>query len=213
MNRSIALLTALCAAWLAAACAREAEHHQPHSEDPEQHAHHVPQPADAVTPGASVYQLEGELTDQHGARVRLDVFSGHPVVVVMFYGSCRSACPRLVHDVQRIEAQLPDAAREQLRVLLVTFDPERDTEERLAVYARELELPAERWRLLRGDAAQARELAAVLGVRYRPIANGEFSHTMLISLLSAQGEIVQRIEGLGQPVEEFAAQVSALATR
>jgi len=128
----------------------------------------------------------------------------------MFYGTCEYACPVLVHDVQRLEAELPEDVRDQLRVLLVTFDPERDTPERLAEYAAQKALPLERWRLLRGDPQQVLELAAALDVKYRDVGGGNFSHTMRISLLDTQGQIAQRLDGLEKPLQTLAQRVHAL---
>jgi protein SCO1/2 len=174
------------------------------------HAHHGARAAAETVSGGSLYQLRGRFTDQTGAAVELRVFEGHPVIVVMFYGTCEYACPTLVHDAERVLAALPAPARARTRVLLVTFDPEHDTTERLAAYAAERKLHAEQWRLLRGDPHQVRELAAALGVRYRPIGDGQFSHTMLLSLLDVCGEVVERVEGLGQPIDAFAGRLLSM---
>jgi protein SCO1 len=157
-------------------------------------------PAKAL-PGASLYQLDADWQDQHGDHVKLDLWRGSVVAVVLFFGTCESACPALVHDLTRIEAELPHSALDRLRALLVTIDPQHDGIEQLAAYARDEDLPVERWRLLRGDDAAVRELAAALGVRYRRLPNGQFSHSMQIAFLDPEGVIVHRIERLGQPAE------------
>ena len=155
-------------------------------------------------PAESLYQLTSEWEDQRGARSTLDIFRGHPVAIALFFGSCESVCPVLVHDVQRLEASLPTAQREALRVLLVTLDPEHDTAERLAEYARAQGFPESRWRLLRGDPGALRELAAVLGVRYRREANGQIQHSMRITLLDSDGVIAQHLDGPGPGTEPLA---------
>jgi protein SCO1/2 len=145
--------------------------------------------------------------------VTLASLRGSPVLLLLFFGTCDYACPLLVHDLKRVEGLLTPAAREQVRFALVTFDPERDSPERLAVYAREKELAAPRWVLLHGGQDQVRELAATVGVRYRPTGTGQFSHTMRITLLDREGSAVEHWDGLQRPVEPIAAAASAIAEK
>ena len=203
MKRQLAL--ALLAAALTHAC--EAEKDEPSA------AHHVHRelPGESIA-DLSIYQLEGDWTDASGAAAPLSRLAGSPVLLLMFYGTCDYACPLLVHDLQRVEELLDPGTREQVRFVLVTFDPERDTPEKLASYARELELEAPQWRLLHGDPDQVRELAATLGVRYRPTGTGQFSHTMRIVLLDRAGLPVEHWDGLSRPLEAIAAAATALAS-
>jgi protein SCO1/2 len=172
-----------------------------------------PRRAPAVAPsGDSIYAAGLALQDQTGRRVGLDVFRGHPVLIAMFYGTCRDACPLLLADLHRIERALPPAARADLRVVLVTLDPRRDTPAALGALARAHGVDPSRWRLLQpaGDDA-VRTIAALLGVRYRRLADGNFNHSSLITLLDAAGAVVARLEGAGQPIDALAARVPALA--
>ncbi len=174
------------------------------------HAHAAPLAADEPLPGASLLHLDDVWTDHRGDAVRLADHRGHPTVVVLFYGTCISACPVLLRDAELIEAALPEAVRATTHFLMVTFDPERDTPERLAAYAAEKGLDRERWSFLTGDDRAVRRLAAALGVRYRPDGQGGFAHTNLITVLDGAGVPVARLEGLGLGP---AAAVAALAAR
>jgi len=169
-------------------------------------------PGGEVT-GLSLYQLEGDWTSANGERLPLASLRGSPVLLLMFYGTCDYACPLLVHDMQRVEGLLAPAAREQVRYALVTFDPERDSPDSLAKYAREMSLAPPRWLLLHGSPDQIRELAATVGVRYRATGTGEFSHTMRIILLDREGVAVEHWDGLERPLEPIAAAASALAEK
>jgi protein SCO1/2 len=166
----------------------------------DRHAHPVALPADAPLPGASLYHLDDAWTDHRGAPFTLGELRGGPVLVTMIYASCETACPVLVRDLARTYEALPAEARQHARVLVVSFDPERDAPERLAAYvaASGLEHPA--WRFAVGEAHATRALAALLGVRYRPSGEGMFSHTNLIAVLDADGQVAHRVEGLGMPV-------------
>jgi len=147
----------------------------------------------------SVYELRAALVDQTGRRVGLDLFRGHPVLISVFYASCRDACPLLIADLQKIEAEVSPAVRADLRVVLVSIDPAHDTPEVLRGLARAHGVDERRWRLLTGSDDVVREIAAVLGVKYRRLRDGTFNHSSAITLLDPSGVAVGRVEGLGAP--------------
>ncbi len=154
--------------------------------------HDAPKPAKVGT-GPSLYELALPLTSQSGSAIRLDVDRGHPTLVSMFYGSCTAACPALI---DRISRTLDEAKARDARVLLVSFDPARDTPDKLAVLAREHHLDA-RWTLAAASPEDARTLAAVLGIKYRVLQDGEFFHTSVVVALDGSGATLARAEGLG----------------
>ena len=157
--------------------------------------------SDAPLPGASLYHLTADWTDHRGEALRLEDLRGGPVIVTMIYASCETACPILVGDVQRLYEALPEAARADTQVLVVSFDHERDAPERLAAYVASSGAEHPAWRFAVGDAHATRGLAALLGVRYRPAGDGMFSHTNLIAVLDPAGVVAHRTEGLGRPVQ------------
>jgi len=114
----------------------------------------------------SLYQTESKWTTDTGKQIKLQDLKGRPQVVVMFFASCQSACPVLVHDLQRIETALNPEQRARVGFTLVTIDPRRDTPEALRKYRATRVLPAETWSLLRGEPDDIRELVALLGVKY-----------------------------------------------
>ncbi len=117
--------------------------------------------------------------------------------MAMIYTSCQAACPRLVADMRAIEAELPPAKKDGVRMVLVSIDPETDTPERLKTFAAENKLDGDHWILLRGTMADTRELAATLAVNYKQISPMDFSHSNIISVLNQKGELVYQQEGLG----------------
>ncbi len=93
------------------------------------------------------------------------------------------------------------------------MDPARDTPAALRDGRRQAQARharAGRWpRPRRRD---VREVAGVLGIRYRALADGEFNHTSALVLLDADGRILARTEQMGsQPDPEFVAAVRARA--
>jgi protein SCO1/2 len=152
-----------------------------------------------VSATSSLYALHPKLVDQDGRAIQLDVFGGHPVLITMFYSSCRFACPMLISEVRRVEASLPPEERANLRVLLVSFDPERDHPAELRALADRMKLDTSRWRLATAPEGDVRALAAALDIQYRKLADGEFMHSSVITALGPDGIPVARQDGIGEP--------------
>jgi protein SCO1/2 len=147
--------------------------------------------------GDSVYALSASLVDQRGRPVGLDIFRGHPVLISMFYATCPDSCPLLIADLQRIERELPLRIKGDLRIVLVSVDPGRDTPEALRALARARQVDESRWRLLRAPEDTVREIAALLGIKYRRLPDGNFNHSSVITLLDPNGVILVRDEAIG----------------
>ncbi|MEY2880748.1 MAG: hypothetical protein RLZZ15_3128 [Verrucomicrobiota bacterium] len=156
----------------------------------------------------SIYQLDAKFCSDTGQCLPLAALRGRPVVLAMFFASCGYACPRLVTDMQALRGRLPAELRDKAAFVLVSFDTERDTPAALADYRRQRALDGA-WTLLRGDKDAVAELAALLGVKYRREPSGNFAHSNLITILTREGEIVHRREGLEGGLDEAAAAVLA----
>lgn len=154
--------------------------------------------ASAPLPDKSIYQVSSVWTNDVNARIELSMLRGRPVLLTMFFARCEFACPLLVNDMKRIEAALPEKVRTNVTFVLVSFDSERDTPSALAAYRRLHQL-APNWELLRGAADDVQELGALLGVKYKKDARGQFAHSNLITLLSQEGEVLTQQSGLNQP--------------
>lgn len=156
---------------------------------------------------ASLYNLKLELTDQAGAKRSLDLYRGHPVLIAMFYGSCPNVCPLIFEGVHATEAALPAATRANVRVLMVSIDPEHDTPEVLARLAKERRADPARWTVARVNERDVRLLAAALNVQYRRLPNGEYNHTSVITLLTPDGRVVKQTSTLTHADPELVAAI------
>jgi protein SCO1/2 len=158
------------------------------------------------TPGVftdkSIYQTESHWTTDQQKQIKLNDLAGHPQVVAKFFANCNFACPIIVNDMKRIEAALPAELRAQVRFTLVTFDTKRDTPVALAQYRQAHHLPPDHWTLLHGQPDDVLELALLLGLKFKADANGQFSHSNVITILNAQGEIIHQQTGLNQDIRE-----------
>jgi protein SCO1/2 len=144
----------------------------------------------------SLFHLKSIWTDQTGGKTTLDRFRGRPMVMAMIYTTCQGACPLITSDMQRVERDLLVPARERTQFILVSVDPERDTPGILKKFAAAHGLTAGRWTLLTGANSAVRELAGVLGVKYRKDSRGDYVHSNIISAVDRNGVIRFQQTGL-----------------
>lgn len=167
----------------------------------------VPGAARDADPAHSIYHLAATLNTQAGQRQGLDLYRGHPVLITMFYSSCQATCPLIIDTLRATERALDPAQRGRLRVLLISFDPERDTPAALREVAETRHIDTTRWTLAQADASTVRTIAALLNVQYRQLPSGEFSHSTQITLLSPEGEIKGTTATLGHADPALLAQL------
>ncbi len=151
-------------------------------------------------PEESIFQLKDSFETQDGKAFTLGELQGKPTVVGMIFTHCAYACPRLTADIEQIAKSL-NTDKEKVNFVLVSFDAARDTSARLKEYAATMHLD-KNWTLLHGSEDAVRTLSVLLGVQFEKDANGDFSHSNLISLLDKQGVFEYQKEGLEADHEE-----------
>lgn len=166
---------------------------------------HAANPAANQGEGYSVYDLDARWRDQGGHARQLASLRGRPQVVAMIYTHCSTTCPFTVAEMKRIERESP----RDVGFVLVSLDPARDDPARLAMFASERGLDASRWTLLDGTDDSVRELATVLGVRYRRVSPEELAHSNALTLLDADGAVAYQHAGL-DAAEEVVEALGAL---
>jgi len=170
----------------------------------------------ALPPGQptdkSLYQLDSTWTSDVGREMKLGVLRGRPQVVAMFFAQCEYACPIIVENMRAIERALPATLRGRVDFLLVSFDTERDTVKELSAYRKKQKLGTAHWTLLRGGNDDVRELAALLGINYQRDARGQFSHSNVITILNAEGEVAFQQSGLNKDSKETIAALEKAMT-
>ncbi|WP_008635437.1 SCO family protein [Bizionia argentinensis] len=163
--------------------------------------------ADESISEESIFNLTSKWHTEENEVIQLKDLKGKTLVMVMIYTSCKAACPRLVADMRNIEAQLPDEKIKDIQFVMVSIDPETDTPERLKAFAIENMMDEEQWLFLQGTEGSVREFANVLSVKYKEISPIDFSHSNIISVFNAQGELMHQQEGLGVNNKETIASI------
>jgi len=128
------------------------------------------------------------LKDQTGATVRLSQMRGEPVAVTFIYTRCpvATACPMTIAKFSKLDALL--AQKKVGHLLVVTVDPEHDTPEVLADYAKKAGADPKRWKFLTGSPQDVARVASSFGVMYYP-EHGQMIHSQAVAVLDPQGRL------------------------
>ena len=105
------------------------------------------------------------LTDQDGEPVQVDQLEGKWTLLFFGYTFCPDICPATLAELRQLRSQLPDEVREQLRPVLVSVDPARDTPQQLKQY---LEFFGEGFIGLTGPLDDIQILANGVGIPFIP---------------------------------------------
>lgn len=93
----------------------------------------APQPFQSTDISQAGYDADFRLTDHHGQPRRLADFRGKVVLMSFGYTHCPDVCPTTLAELAQVRKKLGSAAQD-VQVLFVTVDPERDTPAALAEY-------------------------------------------------------------------------------
>ena len=146
----------------------------------------TPEPNRGVQVGDAVPDFA--LKDQTGSTVRLSDLRGEPVAVTFLYTRCpiATACPMTTAKFSKLDAMLAEAKLGHL--LTVTVDPEHDTPEVLADYAKKAGADPKRWKFLTGSPEAVARVASSFGVMYYP-EHGQTIHSQAVAVVDAKGRL------------------------
>ena len=120
----------------------------------------------------------------------------------MVYTGCAHACPMTISKIKEIEKDFSKAKFTDLKIVLASFDVKNDRPAKLKKYQTERKLNSDQWKFLSAETEDdARKLAVTLGISYKDIGDGDFSHSNLITLLDPNGKIVASINSLNASTE------------
>jgi protein SCO1/2 len=153
------------------------------------------------------YAEDFALTDHNGKPRTLADFKGKVVVVFFGYTQCPDVCPTTMVELAQVMKELGPQA-DQVQVLFITIDPERDTQELLAQY-----VPAfdKRFLGLRGDAAQTAKVAKEFKVFYAKVPGKQpgsyaMDHTAGSYVFDKEGKVrlfIRHGQGTGPLVHDL----------
>ena len=139
---------------------------------------------------------EFTLTDQRRTRVSLSQLRGKVVAVNFIYTSCvlPQFCYRVANHFGVVRDRFRDRMGRDLVLLTITFDPVRDTPEKLAEYASQWKADPAVWHFLTGAAPDVERVCNMFGVEFFA-DEGLMNHSVRTAVLDRTGKLVANIEG------------------
>jgi cytochrome oxidase Cu insertion factor (SCO1/SenC/PrrC family) len=140
------------------------------------------------------------LVDQRGERVSLSEMRGGQTLLTFAYGHCSTVCPTIVTDLRIVRRE---SRSNNVRIVILTLDPWRDTPERLSSLAEHWKTDAND-RVLSGSVADVDKTLDALAVgRKRNETTGDIDHGSTVMLIDSRGRIKWRVDGGSR--DDFAA--------
>lgn len=155
------------------------------------------------------------LTSHMGSKVSVSDYKGKMVVVLFGYTHCPDVCPTQLNDMQKLLTKSGDKS-DQVQVLFVTFDPERDTPKVLKEY---LAFLHPTFVGLTGTKEEIASVARQFRAQYirREVgseAGYMIAHSSVVYLLDQQGQLhniyFQNLEDSESTIDEMAEDMQQL---
>lgn len=131
---------------------------------------------------------EFDFVDQHGQHTTRASLAGHTWVANFIYTHCTSACPVMSAQLAKLQRTHAD---DQLRFVSFSVDPENDTPEVMAEYAKRWRPHEKRWLLLSTQNESLKRLAAGFHVAFERnnTVRDPVSHSSVFLLVDAKGMV------------------------
>jgi protein SCO1/2 len=127
------------------------------------------------------------LVDQGGRPFRFQSLRGRVAIVTFAYTTCPDVCPLLTAAMRQTQESLNRDERLSTYFVTVTTDPEIDTPQLLAAYARRYRADLTNWAFLAGDETALKKVWKNFGVGVSRKARGLIDHTTLIAVVDRGG--------------------------
>ena len=135
--------------------------------------------------------------------ISLEDYKGQVVVITSVYASCADTCPMILDQVKRTLERLTPEEREEVVLMAITMQPEKDTPELLSQIARFYRLDEYHAHLLTGEVDYVNHLLDRLNVsRTQRSGSADIDHANLFMLIDREGTLAFRFT-LGERQEDW----------
>ena len=135
---------------------------------------------------------EFRFTERSGEQMGPKELLGKVWVADFIFTNCPGPCPLMTAQMRRIQERFKSS--DDLRLVSITVDPERDTLPVLKEYARKYQADPEKWFFLRGPLKEAHELA-FKGFKQGSKADPLNDHSIRFALVDRLGRIRNYYDG------------------
>jgi cytochrome oxidase Cu insertion factor (SCO1/SenC/PrrC family) len=122
------------------------------------------------------------LSERSGSALSSGELSGKPWIASFIFTNCPNQCPMMSHKMSLMQQTLPP----DVKLVSISVDPERDTPEALAKYAKSFHADEARWLFLTGA---KEEVGGVLKSFHMNNSDDPDLHSLRFALVDARGAI------------------------
>jgi protein SCO1/2 len=146
------------------------------------------------------------LTNQDGKRISMKNFRGKALAITFIYAKCPlpDYCIKMSTNFSDAANQVmsdPDL-KDKIRLLSISFDPARDTPEKLkqygaGYYGKDVQPDFNLWQLAVGKDAEVRKIADFFGLRYTvdETDKTQINHSLRTAVISPDGKVTKIFPG------------------
>ena len=154
------------------------------------------------------------LTTSKGEVMSLSDFRGKYVVLFFGYTYCPDVCPTTLNDLQQMVKELGESRADDIQVIMISVDPERDTPEQLSTYLKYFDPD---FIGMTGTVEEVQPVASQFGIFFEKqsgSANTNYlvDHTAAVTLLDPEGH-VRMIFSYGVKGADMASDIAYLMRR
>jgi protein SCO1 len=121
------------------------------------------------------------LINQDKKKVRFydDLIKGKIVVIQFMFSNCERLCPMVTPNLVQVQKELRKRSPDEVSIISITVDPDRDTPEVLNAYAKKFHVKAG-WQFLTGSKSDTERIRRELGLYYPE--DQQFEHMNMITI-------------------------------
>ncbi len=155
---------------------------------------------DSFPTRANIFDLPGQWRDDSGAHLKLSELRGSPAVLSFVYLDCAVTCPRIMHDLKRVDA----ATNGRSRFVLFLFDDRERSVADMRAFRKRYGIAGDNWKVLWGPPDKLKTVADVFELVYtQGRGRFEYEHTNFYAVVNSQGRVRREIRGLVASTEEI----------
>lgn len=167
-----------------------------------------------------ISRTQNKFLNQDSVEVQFPALTKNKITLMaMVYTHCPDICPMTTHNMQLVESKLNKDELENVRFVVITFDPNRDTPDVLKKFAEIRDIDFSRWNFLSGDEQNTKEVMLKFDIKAVPAdssydADGNLSyyivHTDRLSLIDQNGILRKNYVGSIADINEVVSDIKYL---
>ena len=155
------------------------------------------------------------LKDFDGNEFVFSKLKGKVIVLSYIYTNCPDICHITSSKINKFKESLNEKTKEQVYVVSISFDPDRDSPEVLRKHARMMNLNLDNWIFLTGNKEEITKVLAAAGIdpwmeKGQNSESYTFSHRDRISLVDQSGQIRMHYKGTNFDEEKLSSDIRSL---